>query len=35
MFHGSQLFIDTWIAGQLQKRGGLSTSDTEMAESSV
>ena len=35
MFHGSQLFIDTWIAGRLQKRGGVSASDTEMAESSV
>lgn len=35
MFHGSQLFIDTWIAGRLKKRGGLSTADTEMPESSA
>jgi len=35
MFHGSQLFIDTWIAGRLQKRGAVDASDTETAESSV
>ncbi len=29
MFHASQLFIDTWIAGRLQKRGLVSDDDSE------